>query len=610
MILSRIILIIFASFTVILLPKVTFAQSCGDDYYRQTVNKSQCPSNKGCSNGCINSTGTDTVSCFWGGGACIGNIQPGPEYCQFGACTAGTRSCSVQINALGLMPVCSACPYGPWTDQSCGGGSCSSTEMQQTQSSSTATSVCQTKYRCVSSSSCAAPTDPKPTATPVPQNCSGTLCDGSSVVASPGQVVCGSPDAGGTCRTSQCNGSTGGWIYIGAACSATPTPPPGSTPTPTPPPGSTPTPVGPVPPVPPTNLIGSCNGTNTVNLSWTPGASDTYYELRVNNTTTGGWDGTCSGGGDFCATQGSPAYSFIGALNNTYSWWVHSCNSLGCTSPGTVGNTFTCLGGSTPTPTPTVAAPTPTTPAVPGALYKLRDASFYKLGNLSSTITPLSTIYDFSDTSPTIFNQGASGIVAAIGSINVGTGTVSSSGWSRANTTIPSTFTASSFKSYVMTNKSVTTVTDLSQILVSGLYYYNGDLTISSDIAPSNVVLIVNGNVTLRGTGGFTKSFNIFDRPFALVVAGTSTTPKTLTFGDSLTQANGLFIADTIAFSELSSSTTPLKITGNVTSSTPVAMTRNRGTSAPSLFIVFNPVSYVNLIDKLSVLRSSWTQIQ
>jgi len=362
--------------------------------------------------------------------------------------------------------------------------------------------------------------------------------------------------------------------------------------------------------VPPTNLIGSCNGANTVNLSWTPGASDTYYELRVNNTTTGGWDGTCSGGGDFCATQGSPAYSFIGALNNTYSWWVHSCNSLGCTSPGTVGNTFTCLGGSTPTPTPTVAAPTPTTPAVPGALYKLRDASFYKLGNLSSTITPLSTIYDFSDTSPTIFNQGASGIVAAIGSINVGTGTVSSSGWSRANTTIPSTFTASSFKSYVMTNKSVTTVTDLSQILVSGLYYYNGDLTISSDIAPSNVVLIVNGNVTLRGTGGFTKSFNIFDRPFALVVAGTSTTPKTLTFGDSLTQANGLFIADTIAFSELSSSTTPLKITGNVTSSTPVAMTRNRGTSAPSLFIVFNPVSYVNLIDKLSVLRSSWTQIQ
>lgn len=454
------------------------------------------------------------------------------------------------------------------------------------------------------------PTDPKPTVTPVPQNCSGTLCDGSSVVASPGQVVCGSPDAGGTCRTSQCNGSTGGWIYIGAACSATPTPPSGSTPTPTPPAGATPTPVGPVPPVPPTNLIGSCNGANTVNLSWTPGASDTYYELRVNNTTTGGWDGTCSGGGDFCSTQGSPTYSFIGALNNTYSWWVHSCNSLGCTSPGTVGNTFTCLGGSTPTPTPTVAAPTPTTPAVPGALYKLRDASFYKLGNLSSTITPLSTIYDFSDTSPTIFNQGASGIVAAIGSINVGTGTVSSSGWSRANTTIPSTFTASSFKSYVMTNKSVTTVTDLSQILVSGLYYYNGDLTISSDIAPSNVVLIVNGNVTLRGTGGFTKSFNIFDRPFALVVAGTSTTPKTLTFGDSLTQANGLFIADTIAFSELSSSTTPLKITGNVTSSTPVAMTRNRGTTAPSLFIAFNPVSYVNLIDKLSVLRSSWTQIQ
>ena len=272
------------------------------------------------------------------------------------------------------------------------------------------------------------------------------------------------------------------------------------------------------------------------------------------------------------------------------------------------------LGGGPRSITCAAPTPTPTNVPAPAAYFKVKNTSFYKLGNLSSTVPASATAYDTSDVAPyTVFNQGifTSGIVAAQGSISVAPGTISSSGWSRANQTIPSAFNAAAFKSYVMTKKSATTITDLAQITGAGTYYYNGDLTISADIAQNNVVLVVNGNVTINGSGAPVK-FNGTNRPFALVVSGSPA--KTLTFADSLTEADGLFIADDVQFSTNESfpSSTPLKIVGNVSSSTNVGVIRARSANqtAPSLFIVFDPAQYVGLIDKLSVVKSSWTQIQ
>ena len=539
---------IFLFSIICVLPSTVSAQSCSDYYFRQTVNKSQCPSNKACGTPCIDQTATDTVSCSYSGAACLGNIQPGSEVCNFGPRDVnGNCSCTVDISAVGLVPICSACPYGAWTNQGCGAGGCVGTQMYQSRSSSTAQSVCETQYRCVSSASCGPP----------PTTCAGgSYCNGSPVINSTiGQVICG----GGTCGTGNCEylcTSSGNWFPNGNSC----------------------------------NL---CTGTPTP---------------AVPRTCAGGFycDGT--------PVVGTPGQIVCGLPDGGGICRTSQCN-------GSTG-VWDYLGGAcsmpTSTPTPIVIPPTltPTPTLIAFPYYKVKDASFYKLGNLTSPIAlGSSTVYDSSDTAANVFNQGASGIVAAQGAINVGTGTVSSSGWSKASQSIPSSFTAASFKDYVVTRKAVTTITSLAQITASGIYYYNGDLTIASDIAVNNVVLVVNGNVTLVGTGGATKTFNTATpRSFALVVAGTPTSPKTLTFADTLTEAHGVFVADDIQFSanEVFPSSTPLKIVGNVSSSSGVSVMRERSSTktAASLFIVFDPTVYVSLFDKLSIVKSSWTQIQ
>lgn len=100
-------------------------------------------------------------------------------------------------------------------------------------------------------------------------------------------------------------------------------------------------------PVPsaPTNLSASCPSPGTTSsLGWSDSSRATYYALRVNNTTDG-WDGSCSSpAGDFCASPASSAYTFSSTAGATYGWWVHACNSSGCSSPVS-GSNFTCTSG-------------------------------------------------------------------------------------------------------------------------------------------------------------------------------------------------------------------------------------------------------------------------
>jgi hypothetical protein len=99
------------------------------------------------------------------------------------------------------------------------------------------------------------------------------------------------------------------------------------------------------PPPPPTGLNQSCPapGTNA-SLSWSDAPGATYYALRVDNQTANGWNGLCDGAqnpGDICQNVSSNSFSFSSQPSATYSWWVHACNSAGCSSPA-IGTSFTC----------------------------------------------------------------------------------------------------------------------------------------------------------------------------------------------------------------------------------------------------------------------------
>ncbi len=144
-------------------------------------------------------------------------------------------------------------------------------------------------------------------------------CSVSAAPANPASLGASCASAGNMCGqvnwgTIQCNG----------ACSAT-----------------TPSNAGCIP-VTPGWISGSCPSPgSTANLSWGGVGGATYYALRVDNQTSGGWSGTCTGGGDFCADIGATSYSFGSSPSNTYNTWVHACNAAGC-SAGAASSGFTC----------------------------------------------------------------------------------------------------------------------------------------------------------------------------------------------------------------------------------------------------------------------------
>ena len=521
------------------------AQSCGAGpvYYGNKV-KSCFPAN------CIpgNPGCTCTSSCPIGHGGQITELCGDySNNCSACADTNDTKSlyecASGSCNWGGSTASCSLC-YTGWQNVACAGGSCTTGQMQQRNVAAGSPGLCSTQYRCVTNNYC---NDPKA----------------------------------------------------------------------------------------PSNPSGSCDASNQVNLSWTGDANATYYALRVNDSTTGGWDGTCSGGGDFCANVGPASYSFTGALNHTYDWWVHTCNLAGC-SAATYGSTFSCLGvppSSTPTPTST-PTPSPTQAAQP--YFKVKNTSFFKLNSLNLTFPSAASMiaYDASDDiAGGFFDQGESGVVVSSGpTLSAGVNGTAISGsstntrnWKKTNTSVGNPFTSTSYVSYINTKKSATSVASLASIPASGAggtyslpsgnltvgsplttpgyitIIVNGNLTLStSDIGQDGITFIVTGSVLVNG-GGAPVKFNSTNRPLAVISTGT------ITFADTLTEADGLYVGQAINFG---TGSTPLKIIGNVSSSTASSFNRDRASNAPSMFIVFDPKHYINIIDKISVVKSSWTQIQ
>jgi len=205
-----------------------------------------CASPNTCQSGTCRSKDTQVASCYAGGGQPCGQSNP--------VCTSNSGKVGCQTGYSCFSGRCQTeDPKPPAGTQSCAGGFlCDGTQVtgaagETVCGSKDASGTCRTS-QCNGSTGqwtyvgnlCGitpppsggggggggggvTPTDPKPPTGS--QTCSGgVLCNGTLVTGTAGQVVCGQKDAGGTCRTSQCNGSTGQWNYVGNACSVTLTP--------------------------------------------------------------------------------------------------------------------------------------------------------------------------------------------------------------------------------------------------------------------------------------------------------------------------------------------------------------------------------------------------
>ena len=167
-------------------------------------------------------------------------------------------------------------------------------------------------------------------------------------------------------------------------------------------------------------------------------------------------------------------------------------------------------------------------------------------------------------------------------------------------------FTPTTYLSYVRSRKKYHSITNLNSLESENIYLYNnGDLTLdhlkeNNLTAKAPLLLIVTGgNVTIDDTIDFTFGDSASPASVAIVTDGS------LNIGPNMKELNGLFVANQVDFG---SSATELKIVGNIISTKEADPTsRNRAdNSKPSVFIVFKPNMYLNLLPYFSTAAYEW----
>lgn len=284
---------------------------------------------------------------------------------------------------------------------------------------------------------------------------------------------------------------------------------------------------------------------------------------------------------------------------------VQSCSSQPPTSTPGPGATNT-PNPPTNTPVPPTNTPTPTrtpTPTpTPGPWSKIKDSSYISANGLNNRIPLVPVAYDASDTTEAFLIVGESGVAAApalnITAVNANAKTGNPE-YRAIYTPASYAMTATSFMGYVKARKEYKTISNMTEITESGLYVYQGNLSLTSVPAQFNQY-----NIVLIGSGTITVDVASFTPTRSVVLVA-----PTIAFSSAVTQARGVFIADTATTGTTANQ--GLKITGNLIAQS--GMTNNRmwaNPNRPSLFVVFDPAIYVDVLPYLSTANYEWKQLQ
>jgi len=240
---------------------------------------------------------------------------------------------------------------------------------------------------------------------------------------------------------------------------------------------------------------------------------------------------------------------------------------------------------------------------------KLKNSSYNGISITGITVPAFVNSYDADDDATKYFIIGNAGVVLNT-TVSPSTGYSSPNNWYASSYTKSSLMNPTTYLSYVKSRKEYQTVSDMSSINQDGIYVWNGALTLNNanlnQATASKFILIVDGNVTIDQ-----DKFNIGSCTDATGLKKIAILSKTgtITFSTSTQCAAGVFIAQTVDTGSITSQ--GLKIKGNLIAQT--TLTNGRAwsdTSRPGLFVVFDPVQYINLLPYLSTASYDWRQIQ
>lgn len=259
------------------------------------------------------------------------------------------------------------------------------------------------------------------------------------------------------------------------------------------------------------------------------------------------------------------------------------CRAIACPNDATCG---CAIPTSTPTTTPT-----------PPAWIKIKNGSFQSDATLNNVIPTVVQAFDSSDDTSRQFIVGANGGTVVAPNINLGSSAVSATNGWKSTYSPRMFFDKGKALSYVESRKDHATVSSVpDQLVKDGIYVYNGNLTLNT--APSltsNVVLIINGTVTINANIAPPAG-----KSFAIIA-------DTITLNSIVTQLTGIYITDTLN----TNTGAGLKVIGNIIVSSTLNNQRSQpGNKAPSIYISFDPTTYLNLLPYLSISKYEWRQLK
>jgi len=275
-----------------------------------------------------------------------------------------------------------------------------------------------------------------------------------------------------------------------------------------------------------------------------------------------------------------------------------------------------------PTTAPTATAiptPTPTTAPVFN-WFRLKNTSFDSLSAEGSNILPFTKTHPFDkddSSDPYLIisdkNSQGGGIITSPPTIRMGhrdsMAQYSATNWyTTSRYSVSTTVDVAGFLNYVKAKKDyyLTTATDLKDLKPNKINIIaRKGKTVTVNINSSNdikitspLVVIVDGNINIQG------DFKTTTKSVAFLATGT------INIYPNVGEVDGLFIAGRTDLSPgKSSSATPLKVRGNLIANQPIdPAKRNRSDDMykPSLFVVFQPKLYLDLLPYLSSVRFDW----
>ncbi len=344
--------------------------------------------------------------------------------------------------------------------------------------------------------------------------------------------------------------------------------------------------------------------------------------VTMNATYTGygsiGWR-TGTGGGECTGTPTSKTFT-PGTVQADVPIYLSYNTTLPTTAP-----TATPLPTSTPEPTVTpggpsitpspTAAPTPTsipipTPAFAAGWFKLKDTSFLsRKSDRQNYIPGTLQLYDTTG-DDSIANHniliGGSGVLLQNGPVQAGANSYingdihySANNWYTNGYTTSTVMTVSKYIDYIKSRKDFKTITSLSEITSDGIYQIQAPVSLTaSQFDGKKVVLIVHDIATIP------SDFIPSNGSVAILA-------QMIDIAPTVTEVRAVLIGTQVATGN--SDTIPLKIKGNIIDEEGTGMilgrSRANGTK-PSLFVVFDPQLYLNIMPYLSTSTYDWRQIQ